>query len=467
MLAGVVLVAGGRRRAADRAGAVVRACWRCSPCAFGPYAIFHLLFQETLTVRYALPLVPPVALPCRVVTRRGGDARRVGDRDRRAGRCRPVARRCRPERRSRAHRARSSRCSRRCACCRLAARSRSSACIGACSPSRAAPASMRGELPGTAAACAARLRVAGADAHVARRPRRRDVVPRRSAANRSGADRLGAHARTREYRWPFNGRVYVGGARPDEIDWHIISEPGWFLERGWALTPETAGITERDGWGPHRQPSIGWVRRRDRRRADDDWRPPPRRRRRSARRRQRSTIARSTSFESGPGSSCEFVDVPAGALAGDGRYAQLTVSAQAPGDGAERRRVAIEQFNLQAADARAVRLRRGLVRAGVQPADGAVVALDERARGRAGAPRRHATSRSGSAANRRCGTSTRRRAFASAAGDHVLAEIAPDGRFHRWRSRSRRRSAAAKAAPRQSSTSSSAIALGVAAATLR
>ncbi len=30
--------------------------------AFGPYAIFHLLFQETLTVRYALPLVPAVAL---------------------------------------------------------------------------------------------------------------------------------------------------------------------------------------------------------------------------------------------------------------------------------------------------------------------------------------------------------------------------------------------------------------------
>ena len=43
---------------------------RCatSPCAllwialaFGPYAIFHLLFHETVTVRYALPLVVPVA----------------------------------------------------------------------------------------------------------------------------------------------------------------------------------------------------------------------------------------------------------------------------------------------------------------------------------------------------------------------------------------------------------------------
>jgi hypothetical protein len=29
--------------------------------AFAPYAVFHLLFQETVTTRYALPLVPAVA----------------------------------------------------------------------------------------------------------------------------------------------------------------------------------------------------------------------------------------------------------------------------------------------------------------------------------------------------------------------------------------------------------------------
>ncbi|HSK08386.1 MAG TPA: hypothetical protein VK911_02325, partial [Vicinamibacterales bacterium] len=29
--------------------------------AFGPYAVFHLLFHETITTRYALPLVPPIA----------------------------------------------------------------------------------------------------------------------------------------------------------------------------------------------------------------------------------------------------------------------------------------------------------------------------------------------------------------------------------------------------------------------
>ncbi len=46
--------------------------WRSKPAAarralallfvtFGPYALFHLLLQETSHVRYALPLIPPVA----------------------------------------------------------------------------------------------------------------------------------------------------------------------------------------------------------------------------------------------------------------------------------------------------------------------------------------------------------------------------------------------------------------------
>ena len=34
---------------------------------FGPYAVFHLVFQETVTVRYALPLVLPIAYLVAVV----------------------------------------------------------------------------------------------------------------------------------------------------------------------------------------------------------------------------------------------------------------------------------------------------------------------------------------------------------------------------------------------------------------
>jgi hypothetical protein len=157
-----------------------------------------------------------------------------------------------------------------------------------------------------------------------------------------------AHARTRTYDWPFKADVYVGGARPNEVEWHILNEPGWFLEQGWALTPETAGIADRDGWGPHRKPSTGWVRRRSadalmvlggRHLGGDapatlvvslDDRPVA------------SIVVR-------PGFFLEFVSVPAAALAGEGRYARLTAAARV-GTGGATPPVAIEQFNLQPVD---------------------------------------------------------------------------------------------------------------------
>ena len=156
------------------------------------------------------------------------------------------------------------------------------------------------------------------------------------------------HARTRQYRWPFNAAVYVGGARPDELDWHVVTEPGWFLEQGWALTPETAGIAERDGWGPHRKPSIGWVRRRSTellmmiggRHLGGD--PPVNLHVNLDERPVTTLVIR-------PGYFLDFVNVPPAALAGEGRYAKLTVSATVQGGGAVPP-VAIEQFNLQPPD---------------------------------------------------------------------------------------------------------------------
>jgi hypothetical protein len=155
------------------------------------------------------------------------------------------------------------------------------------------------------------------------------------------------HARSRKYRWPFNAPVYVGGARPNELDWYIFGEPGWFLEQGWALTPETAGISDRDGWGPHRRPSIGWIRRR----AGDAFMTiggrhlggdPP----------VAITVAIDgrpiAQFTVKPGYFLEGVSVPAGTLTGAG-YAQITVAAHAAG-GAATPPVAIEQFDFQPAD---------------------------------------------------------------------------------------------------------------------
>jgi hypothetical protein len=66
----------------------------------------------------------------------------------------------------------------------------------------------------------------------------------------------------REYRWGFLEPPFTGGARPGNSDLYLMSAPGWMLDRGWAITPEVAGITERDGGGPHIRPSVAWLRPR-------------------------------------------------------------------------------------------------------------------------------------------------------------------------------------------------------------
>ena len=50
-----------RGRRADRRSLAARYAVLCIALAFGPYAIFHLLFQETIHVRYAMPTLPAMA----------------------------------------------------------------------------------------------------------------------------------------------------------------------------------------------------------------------------------------------------------------------------------------------------------------------------------------------------------------------------------------------------------------------
>ena len=67
--------------------------------------------------------------------------------------------------------------------------------------------------------------------------------------------------RPASYRWPFPDTVLVGGSRPDEMDWHVIDAPDWYLGEGWAITPETAGTAREDHKGPAFGGISGWVRR--------------------------------------------------------------------------------------------------------------------------------------------------------------------------------------------------------------
>ena len=64
----------------------------------------------------------------------------------------------------------------------------------------------------------------------------------------------------RAYRWGFVEAPFVGGARPGDIDWYDMQPPRWMLDKGWAVTAEVAGITARDGTGPDVGPAVAWIR---------------------------------------------------------------------------------------------------------------------------------------------------------------------------------------------------------------
>jgi len=65
----------------------------------------------------------------------------------------------------------------------------------------------------------------------------------------------------RAYSWGIIGPPFVGGARPDNVDWYHMQPPNWMLDRGWSVTAEVGGVTARDRAGPHLAPAIAWLKR--------------------------------------------------------------------------------------------------------------------------------------------------------------------------------------------------------------
>ena len=66
--------------------------------------------------------------------------------------------------------------------------------------------------------------------------------------------RIDAH-----YDWMFARDAFISGVRPDVLDLVAIeSPPGWFAETGWHLTPETLNISEQQG----RSEGIAYIRNR-------------------------------------------------------------------------------------------------------------------------------------------------------------------------------------------------------------
>jgi hypothetical protein len=153
-----------------------------------------------------------------------------------------------------------------------------------------------------------------------------------------------------DVRWPLVARPAFGGMRPSAVRWYRLPAPGWFVEEGWALSPEAAGMSRLMGRGPHLDLITARVRRRfgparlligGRNLAGPN---DP-----AARFTLAIDGATFQQWEAAPGFFLQVFDIPAGRLSGDGALARLTVHST-PVSGSAPIPTAIEQFDLQNAE---------------------------------------------------------------------------------------------------------------------
>lgn len=150
------------------------------------------------------------------------------------------------------------------------------------------------------------------------------------------------------YRWAPELTRLLSGVRPRAVDWIEIDDPGWFLMQGWDVTPETAGVARLDRIRPGQTPIVGYLRRHAEaavlliggRNLDPSAGVG-------------GTVAVSIDGQlvgtlrapPDPGFFVQLFELPAGALDGAGRYARLEITAGADAPGTAN--IGIEQFNLQ------------------------------------------------------------------------------------------------------------------------
>ena len=183
-----------------------------------------------------------------------------------------------------------------------------------------------------------------------------------------------------EVRWPLVARPAFGGMRPSAVRWYRMPAPGWFVEEGWSLTPEAAGMSRlMTRASASRRRSPRWSATAQRRGAHADRRPQPRRLQAIRRRDSRSSIdgIAFQQLDAAPGFFLHAFDIPAGRLMGEGAFATLTIQST-PASGAVAIPTAIEQFDLQDADDVMWAYGNGLAGGGVL-AGAWCVALDDRA----------------------------------------------------------------------------------------
>jgi hypothetical protein len=312
--------------------------------AFGPYLVFHLLFHETPTLRYALPLVAPVALLALYAMAGLGSAAPAV-----AGTAIAVVSLAVTLPAGYAY-ARDGSPAFRIFDAGVAT---GEAASGASPRVIGMHAVMRRVEEWRRPAHAARVLQAGHGREWLALVEHWRSAPDSSVQfladpRRTDLALFDPHTRqlTASARWTFPEAPFVAGARPGPADLYTMMPPGWMLDRGWAITAEVGGVTAAGGLGPHVEPSVAWVRARP----GESTLILGGRNLDAAGEVIRMTIATASceldSWEAGPGSFFRRVQLPAGALEGSG-YVPLKIAAGSVGDSPRSAAVALEQFDVQ------------------------------------------------------------------------------------------------------------------------
>jgi hypothetical protein len=304
-----------------------------------PYAAFHLLFHDTSYVRYALPIVPPMALlavrGAEVIARRRALAIVAGLALWSVAIAAPVVA---------AYASEPSPVARAVAAVREAAKTSPPGAVALHQtfrrPLQAEELAVATQLASPPRREWLELAKYWREGHSApvwflADPQRSDLALIDPQARRDRVD----------YAWRFHSLANMGGMRPSSVRWYQMPVPGWFAGEGWALSPETAGIARVMGRGPSVGAISAWVRRRPEpvsvlvggRHLGTASDPPA-----------RFVMAvdgmEVAHWDAAPGFFLHEFELPAGALRGNG-LAELTI--QSSSSSASSVPTAIEQFDLQ------------------------------------------------------------------------------------------------------------------------
>ena len=312
--------------------------------AFAPYAAFHLLFQETITVRYALPLVPLVAL----LAARGLST---------AGRFAPVV------------------------AIPVLAAALIAAVPGATAYGREAHPAFRAIADASRRATtdtptavfthfSLRRALQAAGTLPFEEPRRQyewlgpveywkngGTTPVWFLADPVRTDLALIDPQSRldvaRYAWAVADRPELSGTRPLGADWYRLSPPGWFAGEGWSLTPETGGLARATGRGPDHAPIEAWVRRRSGplhlvvggRHLGEPGDPPA-----QFELAIDGVVRDRWTLTVDELNFLRFLDLPEGIATGAGEFASLTIASQSPAGETRRAASAVRQFDIQSLD---------------------------------------------------------------------------------------------------------------------